>query len=303
MNILLTGGTGLIGRALCRHWLAEGHALWVWSRAPERVGERCGERVTGIGQLHEADEVALDAVVNLAGAPIADRPWTRARRLLLWNSRIKLTEQLIEWLSGRQQLPGVLISGSAVGWYGDGGERELTEDDGPATNDFASQLCGAWEESAMRAQRLGIRVVVVRTGLVLAGQGGFMQRLLPLFRLGLGGRQGSGRQWMSWIHLDDQIALIDFLLRQPAASGPYNACSPQPVRNAEFATALGRSLERPAVLPVPAVVLRCALGEMSGLVLGGQKVIPARLQASGFRFSFVELDAALADLRKSRSAV
>lgn len=298
MNILLTGGTGLIGRELCRRWVAEGHSLWVWSRSPEQVAERCGETVTGIGQLHELGQLPLDAVVNLAGAPIADRPWTRSRRLLLWSSRINLTEQLVEWLSGREQQPQVLISGSAVGWYGDGGERELHEDDAPVTNDFAAQLCNAWEESALRAQRLGIRVVLVRTGLVLARQGGFLQRLMPVFRLGLGGRQGNGRQWMPWVHIDDEIALINFLLRQPAAQGPYNACSPQPVRNAEFAKALGRSVGKPAVMPVPALVLRAGLGELSGLILGGQKAVPSRLEEEGFRFRFVELEAALADLRK-----
>ena len=212
MNILLTGGTGLIGRALCKHWLPQGHRLWVWSRSPEQVADRCGESVTGIGDLRELDQVQLDAVINLAGAPIADRPWTKSRRLLLWNSRIKLTEHLVEWLATRRQKPALLISGSAVGWYGDGGERELSEDDSPVTNDFASQLCAAWEESAMRAEPLGIRVVLIRTGLVLAPQGGFLQRLRPLFALGLGGRQGNGRQWMPWIHIDDQIGLIDFLL-------------------------------------------------------------------------------------------
>ncbi|MFL9812791.1 TIGR01777 family protein [Stutzerimonas sp. VN223-3] len=298
MNILLTGGTGLIGRQLCRHWLAQGHDIWVWSRSPDQVAERCGERVKGIGELDEIGPTPIDAVINLAGAPIADRPWTKSRRLLLWNSRINLTEQLIEWLSGREQKPQVLISGSAVGWYGDGGERELTEDHPPVTNDFASQLCNAWEESAARAQRLGVRVVLVRTGLVLAREGGFLQRLMPLFRLGLGGRQGNGRQWMPWVHINDQIALIDFLLQQPEASGPYNACAPQPVRNAEFAKALGRSLGRQAVLPVPALALKVGLGELSGLILGGQKAVPMRLQAAGFRFRFVELDAALADLRK-----
>ncbi|MCQ4321605.1 TIGR01777 family oxidoreductase [Stutzerimonas stutzeri] len=299
MNILLTGGTGLIGRALCKHWLSQGHQLWVWSRSPEQVADRCGELVTGIGDLGELDQVRLDAVINLAGAPIADRPWTKSRRLLLWNSRIKLTEQLIEWLATRQQKPALLISGSAVGWYGDGGERELSEDDSPVTNDFASQLCAAWEESATRAEPLGIRVVVVRTGLVLAAHGGFLQRLRPLFALGLGGRQGSGRQWMSWIHINDQIGLIDFLLHQPDAAGPYNACAPQPVRNADFAKAFAASLGRPAVLPVPALALKVGLGELSGLILGGQKAQPLRLQAAGLQFRFVTLDAALADLRKA----
>ncbi|HAW24241.1 MAG TPA: TIGR01777 family protein, partial [Pseudomonas sp.] len=295
----LTGGTGLIGQALCKHWLPQGHRLWVWSRSPEQVSERCGESVKGIGELRELDQVQLDAVINLAGAPIADRPWTKSRRLLLWNSRIKLTEQLVEWLATRQQKPNVLISGSAVGWYGDGGERELSEDDSPVTNDFASQLCAAWEESAMRAESLGIRVVLIRTGLVLAPQGGFLQRLRPLFALGLGGRQGNGRQWMPWIHIDDQIGLIDFLLHQPEAGGPYNACAPQPARNAEFAKAFAASMGRPAILPVPALTLKVGLGELSGLILGGQKVRPLRLQVAGFQFRFETLDAALADLRKA----
>jgi len=299
MNILLTGGTGLIGRALCRHWLEQGHHLWVWSRSPERVASLCGDRVLGIGELKEVDTVPFDAVINLAGAPIADRPWTQSRRRLLWNSRIGLTEQLVEWLAGRVQRPAVLISGSAVGWYGDGGERQLTEADRPLGNDFASQLCIAWEESAQRAEALGMRVVLVRTGLVLAPRGGFLQRLRPLFSLGLGGRQGDGRQWMPWIHLDDQIGLIDFLLQQPAARGPYNACAPAPVRNAEFASAFAASLGRPALLPVPAALLKLGLGELAGLILGGQKAVPARLEAAGYRFRFASLDAALADLRKA----
>ncbi|OOE10391.1 TIGR01777 family oxidoreductase [Pseudomonas phenolilytica] len=296
MNILLTGGTGLIGRALCRHWTAQGHNLWVWSRTPQRVAQLCGPQVRGIGELRELDSQALDAVVNLAGAPIADRPWTKARRALLWQSRVRLTEQLVTWLGQREPKPQVLISGSAVGWYGDGGEHTLTEDSQVVTGDFASQLCGAWEETAREAESLGIRVVLVRTGLVLAADGGFLQRLLPPFRLGLGGRIGSGRQWMPWIHIDDQIGLIDFLLHQPQARGPYNACAPQPVRNADFARALGRALHRPALLPVPAAVLKLSLGELSGLLLGGQRALPARAQAEGFVFHFDSLDAALADL-------
>ncbi len=299
MNILITGGTGLIGRELCKHWLAQGHSLWVWSRAPEKVAKLCGPKVQGVAALHELDQVPLDAVINLAGAPIADRPWTRSRRDLLWNSRVALTDRLVEWMAQRNEKPGLLISGSAVGWYGDGGQRELTEDDSLASSDFASQLCQAWEQSALRAEQFGTRVVLIRTGLVLARQGGFLQRLNPLFALGLGGRQGDGRQWMPWIHIDDQIGVIDFLLQQPGAGGPYNACSPEPVRNAEFARAFARSLGRPAFLPVPALALKVGLGELSGLILGGQKAVPQRLQAAGYAFRFVTLDAALADLRKA----
>lgn len=296
MHILLTGGTGLIGRGLCRHWTQQGHQLTVWSRTPQRVAELCGAQVRGIGGLDEIGEQALDAVVNLAGAPIADRPWTRKRKSLLWASRITLTEQLLAWLQQRQQKPRVLLSGSAVGWYGDGGERELKEDSPQITDDFGAQLCGAWEETAQRAEALGIRVVLVRTGLVLAADGGFLARLLLPFRLGLGGPVGDGRQWMPWIHLADQIALIDFLLQQEQASGPYNACAPEPVRNADFARALGRVLHRPALLPAPAFLLRMAFGELAGLLLGGQRALPARLQEAGFRFRFTDLDLALADL-------
>lgn len=249
-----------------------------------------------MARLEELGDIKLDAVVNLAGAPIADRPWTRKRKALLWDSRIHLTERLVDWLGTLSQTPAVLVSGSAVGWYGDGGEHPLSEDCAPISNDFASQLCVAWEESAQRAESFGMRVVLVRTGLVLASDGGFLRRLLPSFRLGLGARLGAGRQWMPWIHLQDQVALIDFLLQHPSASGPYNACAAQPVRNAEFTAALARTLHRPAFLVVPSALLRLGLGEMSGLLLGGQKALPERLQGEGFVFRFNDLQAALADL-------
>ena len=298
MHILLTGGTGLIGRALCRHWLAQDHRLTVWSRTPEQVDQLCGSSVRGIGRLEEYGDEPLDAVINLAGAPIADQPWTSKRKIMLWDSRIGLTEQLLSWLEQRQQRPQVLISGSAVGWYGDAGEHELREGDPPVREDFAAQLCGAWEETAQRAEALGMRVVLVRTGLVLTPQGGFLKRLLLPFRLGLGGPVGNGRQWMPWIHLEDQIGLIDFLLQRADASGPYNACAPQPVRNRAFAKALGQALHRPAVLPLPAWLLKAGLGELSELLLGGQKALPQRALEAGYHFRFTDLDSALADLLK-----
>ncbi|MFJ3009446.1 TIGR01777 family oxidoreductase [Pseudomonas fluorescens] len=296
MRILLTGGTGLIGRQLCRHWSGQGHQLTVWSRRPEKVAKICGAQVRAIARLEDFGDEPLDAVVNLAGAPIADRPWTHRRKALLWSSRITLTETLLAWLEMRQQKPGLLISGSAVGWYGDGGERELTEDSPPVIDDFASQLCIAWEETAQRAEGQGIRVVLVRTGLVLSAEGGFLSRLLLMFKLGLGGPLGNGRQWMPWIHIDDQIALIDFLLHRDQASGPYNACAPKPVRNREFAKTLGSVLHRPAFMPMPALALKVGLGEMSSLLLGGQRAMPARLLEAGFTFQFTDLRAALDDL-------
>ena len=297
MHILLTGGTGLIGRHLCQLWSDQGHSLIVLSRRPEQVSRLCGRGVRGIVRLEDlrADE-PVDAVINLAGAPIADRPWTGARRNLLWASRIALTERLIAWLEKREQRPEVLISGSAVGWYGDGGERELNEGSPPVKEDFASQLCIAWEETAVRAQALGIRVVLVRTGLVLASDGGFLSRLRLPFKLGLGGPLGNGRQWMPWVHLDDQIALIDFLLKHKDASGPYNACAPEPVRNKDFASQLGKALHRPAFMPMPAFLLRAGLGELSTLLLGGQRARPVRLLEAGFTFRYNDLQSALDNL-------
>ena len=296
MHILLTGGTGLIGRRLCRYWLAQGHQLVVCSRQPERVAALCGASVRGIGKLADYGDGPLHAVVNLAGAPIADRPWTAQRKALLLASRVDLSGQLVRWLAGRTQRPEVLISGSAVGWYGDGGEHLLTEDSPALGADFAAQLCAAWEFEAQQAQALGIRVVLVRTGLVLAREGGFLARLLLPFKLALGGPLGNGRQWMPWIHLDDQVALIDFLVQQTSLSGVFNACAPQPVRNADFARALGRAVHRPALLRAPAWLLRLGLGPLAGLLLGGQHALPERLLAAGFVFTFNDLPSALNDL-------
>lgn len=300
MHILLTGGTGLIGRRLCRQWLADGHRLTVLSRQPQRVAALCGEQVRGIADFAEYGDEPLDAVVNLAGEPIADKPWSAKRKAVLWDSRVRLTERLVAWLESRSQRPSVLINGSAVGWYGDAGERPLEENSSAAGEDFASELCLAWEQIAREAESLGVRVVLVRTGLVLAPEGGFLKRMLPPFRMGLGGQLGSGRQWMSWIHIEDQIALIDFLLRQADAQGPYNACAPQPARNRDFTRELGRALHRPTVLGVPGFALRLMLGELSVLLLGGQRVVPRRLLDAGFSFRFTELPAALDDVLREQ---
>jgi uncharacterized protein (TIGR01777 family) len=296
MHILLTGGTGLIGRQLCALWREQGHEVTVWSRTPADVPRLCGNGVRGIARLDELADQPVDALINLAGAPIADRPWTRKRRTQLWDSRIGLTEQLLSWIERRSQKPEVLISGSAVGWYGDGGERELDETSQPVKEDFASHLCGAWEETAQRAEAMGVRVVLIRTGLVLSDHGGFVQRLLLPFKCGMGGPIGNGRQWMPWIHIKDQIEAIDFLLRKADARGPYNLCAPAPVRNREFATALASVLHRPAFMPMPAFALKLLLGELSVLLLGGQRTRPARLEDAGFTFRFTDLHAALDDL-------
>ncbi|QJD60320.1 TIGR01777 family protein [Pseudomonas sp. gcc21] len=295
MHVLLTGGTGLVGRALCHRLLAQGHQVSVWSRRPEQVRALCGSEVRGVGRLEQLDAVPLDAVINLAGAPIADRRWTPQRKAQLWSSRVSLTEHLVDWMGSLKNRPSVMISGSAVGWYGDGGEAELTEDSA-ANRQYAHTLCDAWEAAARRASSHGIRVCVVRTGLVLAPGGGFLQRLLTPFSLGLGGPIGSGRQYMSWIHIEDEVGIILHLLHHPDCKGIYNATAPEPVTNKTFSRALGRTLHRPAFLPVPGIALKAALGEMSVLLLTGQRVLPARITEAGYSFRHAALEAALDDV-------
>ena len=293
VRILLTGGTGLIGRALCRQWRAQGHDLVVWSRSPERVARLCAG-AHGVATLRELDGAPpFDAVINLAGAPIADRPWTVQRRKVLWRSRVDLTRELVDWLSRCEQRPRVLISGSATGWYGDRGQAPLDEDSHPGEHDFGSQLCVAWEDEARRAEGLGMRVVFLRTAPVLARDGGMLPRLRLPFSMGLGGRLGSGQQWMPWIHLDDVVGLIDFLLHRTDCRGAFNACAPHLVRNADFAGTLATTLRRPMLLSVPAWTLRMALGEMSVLLLGSQHLQPKKAMEAGYRFRFPHLEAAL----------
>ncbi|TVP89737.1 MAG: TIGR01777 family protein [Pseudomonadaceae bacterium] len=295
MHILLTGGTGLIGRALCKRLVAEGHQLTVWSRRPDQVPTLCGAQVQGIASLQQLDQQTVDAVINLAGAPIADRPWTAKRKAVLWASRVGLTEQLVEWLGQQEHKPKVLISGSAVGWYGDGGDVLITEQSPPSL-EYTHTLCDAWEAAARRAGSYGIRVCLLRTGLVLAPNGGFLSRLLLPFKLCLGGPIGKGQHYMPWVHRDDMVGIIVQLLLNPDAQGPFNAVAPNPVSNREFARTLGKVLKRPTILPLPAPVLKLGLGEMSRLLLTGQRAVPEKMLEQGYQFKFSELETALNDV-------
>ena len=296
MRILLTGGTGLIGQALCKHWQRQGYELWILSRDPQRVPHLCSG-YKGVAQLDELNGHApFDAVVNLAGEPIASHRWTSARRALLWNSRVDLTRNLVDWIEKQASKPPVLISGSAVGWYGDRGEQWLFEGSSPGETDFGSKLCVAWEQQAERARQCGVRVVLLRTAPVLTTAGGVLARMVPSFKIGLGAKLGNGQQWMPWIHIDDQVALIDYLLQSKVASGAYNACAPEIVRNAEFTQILAQALGKTAMLRAPEWVVRLALGEMSVLLLGGQRLTPQRSQEIGFSWRYPELHGALRQL-------
>lgn len=298
MRILLTGGTGFIGRALCRRLLADRHELLVYSRRPERVPQLCGETVVGFDDWSYLDGVAVDAVINLAGEGIADRRWSEARKQRLRSSRIDLTRTLVDWMAASSQPPQVLISVSAIGWYGDQGALELDEASAPVP-DFAHELCRDWEREALRAQTYGVRVCILRSGVVLGREGGMLARVLPPFRMGLGGRLGDGSQWLSWISREDFIGIVLYVLARPELAGIFNATAPTPVTNADFTSALACALHRPALLPMPATLLRLLFGEMAQLLLGGQRVLPKRILGAGYQFSHMTLDAALQHLLES----
>lgn len=293
MNYLITGGTGLIGSKICQKLQAAGHTVIVLSRSRDKVHRRCGLSAIAVTSLDEiGHNEQVDVVINLAGAPIADARWTQRRKQELKDSRIKLTEELVEWMARRQQKPASLISGSAIGWYGDQGETALTEQSA-FRDEFAHELCDQWEQAALRAQQFGVRVCLVRTGLVLAPRAGFLQRMLLPFKLGMGGPISDGQQYMSWVHLEDISNLFIFLSKQATLEGVFNGTAPTPVTNAEFSRTLARNLHRPAFMVVPACVLKLAFGEMSQLLLGGQRVLPEKARAAGFEFQYTDLNSAL----------
>lgn len=293
MQILITGGTGFIGSALCPQLLMDGHRLTVLTRHPEKVVHAYGGKVRAIRSLTEfSEDWPLDAVINLAGEGIADRPWSAARKQQLHTSRVSLTEELINVLKRRTQQPSVMISGSAIGWYGDQGDTVL-EENSSFHDEYMHSLCHDWEQAARKAESLGIRLCILRTGVVLGKSGGMLKRMLPVFGLGLGARLGSGEQWFSWIALGDFVEMVRFMLTDENQSGIYNATAPKPVTNAEFTSTLAQALGRPAFLHIPVSVLKLAMGEMSALLLGSQRVVPSRLLEARFRFRSRTLDEAL----------
>lgn len=292
MRILIAGGTGFIGSALCGSLASAGDEVALLTRKsrpslPFRAALWDG---SSLGDWQSALDGA-DAVVNLAGESVAEGRWTESRKKLLKDSRILPTRALVSAMAGAKVRPKVFVSASAVGYYGDRGGTELTEDSGPGA-DFLAKLCSDWEAEAMKAKAHGLRVVSLRIGIVLGRGGGALAKMLPPFKLGLGGPLGSGNQWMSWIARDDLVDFIRHLLISEV-EGPVNATAPHPVTNHDFSAALGRALRRPAFLPAPAFALRLAFGEMAGMLLGSQKVIPARALKSGYEFRYPDIDSAL----------
>lgn len=302
MRALVTGGTGFIGRRLVNSLTRP----VVLSRDPERARKLLGEvevhRWEHPGALPpEAAFEQVEVVFHLAGEPVAGGRWTEARKARIGDSRVLGTRNLVTAIELLRQRPRVLVSGSAVGHYGDRGEEVLEESASPGS-DFLAQVCCAWEAESNRAATLGLRVVTARTGIVLEQGGGALAQMLPPFKLGLGGRLGSGRQWMPWIHLDDLVGLLLHAAETSEISGAMNAAAPAAVTNREFTRTLASVLRRPAIFPVPALTLRLLFGELASVLLSSQRVVPRVAEKTGYRFRYSTLDEALrAILRRSHS--
>jgi uncharacterized protein (TIGR01777 family) len=300
MRIIITGGSGLIGRELTAVLAYAGHEVIVLSRNPAgvqdlplkaRAVEWDGRTTEGWGKLADG----ADAIVNLAGASIGGGRWTPARKKLLRESRLDAGRAVVEAVRSALQKPRAVVQASAVGYYGSRGNEEVTETT-PAGTDFLAQLAKDWEASTAPVEALGVRRAISRTGVVLSPDGGALPRMMAPFRLFFGGPIGSGQQWLPWIHFTDEVNALKYLMENESASGAYNLCAPNPLTNAEFSRLLGRRMRRPCWLRVPALALRLLYGEMADVVLKGQKQVPRRLQRTSFRFIYSAADAALKDI-------
>ncbi|MFI6929205.1 TIGR01777 family oxidoreductase [Streptomyces sp. NPDC050287] len=290
-RIAVAGASGLIGGALVRSLTADGHTVVrLVRRAPRTPDEVRWD--PGRKYVDTAGLAGCDAVVNLAGAGVGSRRWTDAYKATIRDSRVLGTAALAEAVAALDTPPRVFVNGSAMGYYGETGDRPVDED-APPGEGFLPELCVEWEGAAAPAQEAGVRTVFPRTGLVVAKEGGAWGRLFPLFKAGLGGRMGDGRQYWSFVALHDEVAAIRHLIDTDGLSGPFNITAPRPLTNGEITAAMGRVLHRPTLFTVPAPVLRAALGEMAGDVLGSQRVLPMRLLESGFTFAFPEIEEAI----------
>lgn len=297
MKIVIAGGSGFLGHPLASGLAADGHDVVVLTRREHRADASAVRTVpwdlkrTLAPWAVEID--GADAVINLAGEPIAAHRWSAAQKHRIEESRVLATARLVDAIGNAARPPALLLNGSAVGFYGHGGDAAITEETG-AGHDFLANVCRRWEAQAVMASSSRTRVVCLRTGLVLAAHGGALPKMLPPFRLGIGGRLGTGRQFWPWIHHQDWLRLVRFVLDTPALVGPVNATAPHPVTNAEFTRELGRTLGRPTYFPVPALALRVLLGEMAGpLLLSGQRATPVKAQSNGFTFTYPTLPLAL----------
>ena len=301
MRIIITGGTGLIGKPLSKALAADGHEVIVLTRMPEKVKEAPagvklqkwdGKSAEGWGELADG----AGAIINLAGAGIADKRWSQERKREIRQSRLDAGKAVMAAITAASNKPGVLIQASAVGYYGvQTGDAQVTESFSPG-GDFLSKVCFDWEASTAPASKQGVRRVVIRTGVVLSNEGGaFPKQVLP-FKLFAGGPVGSGKQWYPWIHIDDEVRAIQFLIANDKAEGPFNLSAPNPVTNKEFGRLIGEALGRPSFMPAPAFAMQIVFGEMAMILLEGQRAVPQRLLELGFKFKYETALAALKNL-------
>lgn len=302
MRIIISGGTGLIGWALAKDLAKEGHEITILSRSPERItalpdGVRLegwdGRTAEGWGPAADG----ADAIVNLAGESIAAGRWSDTRKQRIRDSRVNAGQAVVKAVAEAQDKPQVVIQSSAVGYYGPCGDEEITED-APPGDDFLAHVAMEWEQSTASLEEMGVRRAILRTGVVLSQDGGALPRLLLPFRFYAGGPLGDGQQYLPWIHIADEVAAIRFLIENDRATGPFNLAAPHPLTNADFSRVLGKVLEKPARMPAPSFAMRLAFGEMSTVLLDGQRAIPRRLMDLGFDFRFPDAEAALRDLLK-----
>ena len=300
MRVVITGGSGLIGSALARHLGAAGHDAVVLTRNVGKVGPlppgvRAHEwdGLTSKGWVELLDEET--AIVHLAGEGIAESRWTEERKRRIRDSRVLSGKAVVEAIRAAAKKPRALLQGSAVGYYGPHGNEVVTESSPPG-NDFLADVCVEWEASTAEAEFLGVRRALLRTGIVLSPKGGALPKMALPFRLMAGGPLGSGRQWVPWIHIADEVAAIRFLLEREDARGPFNLTAPLPLTNRDFSSALGRALHRPAFAPAPGIAIRAVLGEMADMLLQGQRAVPHRLMEMGYAFRYPEALAALRNL-------
>lgn len=301
MKIVVAGGTGFVGKALLAKLMGLGHTIVVLSRSPQRSLENHAQFKVFLWDAQSQGEWSkevdgADAVINLTGESIAAKRWTPTQKQRIVSSRIRSTRAIVEAISNARQKPECLINASAVGYYGDVPEADVDESFVKGKG-FLADTCERWEVEASKAESFGVRVVCVRIGVVLAKGGGALDKMIPPFRYFAGGPLGSGKQWFPWIHRDDLVEAVVFALTTTSVRGPVNAAAPECVRMADFCRSLGKAMNRPSWAPVPDFALNLLLGEMSSMLLGGQKARPARLQAAGFRFRYPELDAALESLK------
>jgi uncharacterized protein (TIGR01777 family) len=302
MNIIITGGTGVIGRALTTELAQAGHTITIFSRNPQKIvpGAQTARWELDNFQTWLPHIEAADAVVHLAGENLAGEGffptrWTSKRKQRIVESRINTGQALVEAIQKVANKSQVFIQSSAIGYYGSRGDEILNETDKPG-HDFLSQTCLAWENSTEALDSMGVRRAIIRTGIVLTPNSGALSRLLLPYRMFVGGPFGNGKQWYSWIHIADEVAAIKFLIENQEASGAFNLTAPNPLPNRDFGKILGKVLKRPSLVPVPKFAMKAAFGEVATVVVDGQRVLPSRLQELGYKFQFPELEPALRDL-------